>query len=384
MNDETLYVKRAGAFKCHESACVIIHPIHMRRCLFFGIILFTLLLGSSQAATPVSQQPVHLILDTDIGNDVDDALALSIIHALQSRKEVDLLAVTITKDNRFAAPFVNLVNTFYGRPNIPIGVVHGGKTPGDASMLRVPAEQRDANGQYVYPHELEDGSRAPEAVALLTQVLSAQPDNSVTIAQIGFSTNLARLLQSPGGLDLVKHKVKALYLMAGNFASLEPEFNVYTDPESAKILFAQWPTPIIFSPYEVGVVITFPYESIEHDFGYVKNHPTAEAYRLYVHKPEDHPNWDSTAVLEAIRPDRGYFDLSAPGRVKLGPRNSTIFTPDPDGNCRYLIVNRDKVEQVRQLMVDLASQPPQCVNVPAKGKSSGPHLRLTGHKAKLK
>jgi len=66
-------------------------------------------------------EPVRLILDTDMGNDVDDALALAIIHALQNRGEVQLLAVTITKDNRDAAPFIDLVDTFYGRPDIPIG-----------------------------------------------------------------------------------------------------------------------------------------------------------------------------------------------------------------------------------------------------------------------
>lgn len=347
----------------------------MPRCLLFGFLLSAFLLQGASPATPATT-PVHLILDTDIGNDVDDALALAIIHALESRKEVDLLAVTITKDNRFAAPFVDLVNTFYGRPNIPIGVVHNGKTPADAPMLQVPATRRDANGQYVYPHKLEDGTQAPDAVELLKQVLSAQPDGSVTIAQIGFGTNLARLLQSPGGLDLIRRKVKTLYLMAGNFARPEPEFNVYTDPQSANILFEQWPTPMIFSPFEVGLAITFPYESIAHDFNYVQNHPIAEAYRLYVGKPEDHPNWDSTAVLEAIRPNRGYFELSSPGRVKLGPRNSTLFTPDPNGKCRYLIVNPDTVDEVRQLMADLASQPPQCSSTPeAKKSAAAPHHR---------
>ncbi len=363
---------------------VTITRTHMARALPFGFLLFTFLPMSIMAAAPPPSPPVHLILDTDIGNDVDDALALAIIHALQTRKEVDLLAVTITKDNRFAAPYVDLVNTFYGRPNIPIGVVHDGKTPGDAPMLQDPAQRRESNGQYVYPHKLEDGSQAPEAVQLLKQVLSAQPDASVTIAQIGFSTNLARLLQSPGGLDLIQRKVKVLYLMAGNFARTEPEFNVYTDPQSAKILFEQWPTPMIFSPFEVGLVITFPYESIANDFGYVANHPIAEAYRLYVGKPEDHPNWDSTAVLEAIRPNRGYFELSPPGRVKLGPRNSTLFTPDPTGKCRYLIVNREKVEQIRQLMADLASQPPQSANVPAAKKSSASTHHRRRHPAKIK
>ena len=56
---------------------------------------------------------------------------------LKAAAEARLLAVTITKDNRYAAPFVDLVNTFYGRPDIPIGVVHNGKTPEDSAMLKV-------------------------------------------------------------------------------------------------------------------------------------------------------------------------------------------------------------------------------------------------------
>ncbi|MBV9764510.1 MAG: nucleoside hydrolase [Acidobacteriaceae bacterium] len=301
---------------------------------------------------------MRLILDTDIGNDVDDALALAMIHALQNRAEVRLLAVTITKDNRFAAPFVDLVDTFYGRSDIPIGVVHKGKTRQDSPMLEVPDQRRDSSGHYVYPHRLEDGSQAPEAVELLTRILSDQPDHSVTIAQIGFSTNLARLLKAPGGRDLVLRKVRLLCLMAGNFEKPEPEYNIYTDPDSAKFLLQQWPTPMIFSGFEVGLVVTFPYQSIEKDFAYTDNHPIAEAYHLYVQKPEDHPAWDPTAVLEAIRPDRGYFDLSGPGDVSLGPKNTTVFTPNPQGKCRYLICKPDQVGRVRELIATLASEPP--------------------------
>src|SRR6185437_13326060 len=70
--------------------------------------------------------PVNIIFDTDMGNDVDDALALAMLHALQSRHEINLLAVTITKDNKWAAPYVELVDTFYGRPQIPSGTVRKG------------------------------------------------------------------------------------------------------------------------------------------------------------------------------------------------------------------------------------------------------------------
>jgi hypothetical protein len=80
-------------------------------------------------AAATRAEPVKLIFDTDMGNDTDDLMALCMIHTLQSRGAVDLLAVTITKDHPQAAAFVDAVNTFYGRPDIPVGVVKGGVTP---------------------------------------------------------------------------------------------------------------------------------------------------------------------------------------------------------------------------------------------------------------
>ena len=62
---------------------------------------------SREAPACVAAEPVKLIFDTDIGNDVDDVLALGLIHALQSRGQCELLAVTITKDQPLAAEFVD-------------------------------------------------------------------------------------------------------------------------------------------------------------------------------------------------------------------------------------------------------------------------------------
>ena len=304
-------------------------------------------------------EPVRLILDTDIGNDVDDTLALAMIHSLENRGEVHLLAVTITKDNQFAAPFVNLVNTYYGRAAIPIGMVRHGMTPEDAPMLRVPAEGRDLQGHLLYPHALTNGGRAVEAVGLLRQILDQQPDQSVTIAQIGFSTNLARLIETKNGRELVKRKVKLLSVMGGNFEASDPEYNIKTDAKAAKALFKDWPTPVIVSGFEVGLKITFPYQAIENDFNWTAHNPIVDAYRLYVAKSQDHPNWDSTAVLYAIRPERGYFELSPPGTVTLNRNHATEFVPQPNGQVRYLILKADKVELIKAVIEDLVSEPAQ-------------------------
>ena len=91
---------------------------------------FALVAGVALGFSPTARadDPVTLIFDTDIGNDVDDVLALGMIHALQSRGVCDLIAVTVTKDHALAGPFVDAVNTFYGRPHISVGVVRDGAT----------------------------------------------------------------------------------------------------------------------------------------------------------------------------------------------------------------------------------------------------------------
>ena len=83
------------------------------------LLLIALLHASCAFAAP----PTKLIFDTDIGNDVDDVMALIMIHQLQKRGLCDLLAVTITKDHSQAAAFVDAIDTLYGYPDTPIGVV---------------------------------------------------------------------------------------------------------------------------------------------------------------------------------------------------------------------------------------------------------------------
>ena len=313
-------------------------------------------------------QPVRIIFDTDMGNDIDDALALAMLHAFESRGEAKLLAVTITKDNRWAAPYVDVVNTFYGRPDIPVGVVHNGKTPESNPMIEGPSERKRADGSYVYPHRITDGRQAPEAVALLRRVLAGQPDGSVVIVQTGFSTNLARLLDSPAdsasllsGRELAAKKVRLLVAMAGDYVSTKPEFNVETDVPSARKVFGEWPTPMVVSGFEVGEAMLFPATSIEHDFAYVPDHPVAEAYRLLMKMPYNRPTWDLTAALYAVWPDRGFFNLSPPGRITVLADGGTTFTPDPNGKQRYLIVTDAERPRTLETMILLASEPPEKV-----------------------
>jgi inosine-uridine nucleoside N-ribohydrolase len=330
--------------------------------LFFVIAPFVAPVSADESPA----RPVKLIFDTDMGNDIDDALALGVIHALQSRGECELLAVTLSKDNDLAAPFVDVVNTFYGRGNIPLGVVRNGKTPEDSRYLTETVRSTD-NGQPRYPHKLKSGKDAPEAVGLLRQTLAAQPDRSVVLVVVGFSTNILRLLDSPAdphsplpGKELVIRKVRLLSMMAGMFSEKNrvKEYNVLIDSPSAQRVFTEWPTPLVTSGFEIGVAVKYPASSIERDFGYVKHHPLKQAYELYQKMPYDRETWDLTAVLYAVRPDHGYFGLSPAGRIRVDAQDVTQFDVAEGGGQRYLTVTAEQVVRVREALVQLASQPP--------------------------
>ncbi len=314
----------------------------------------------AEAATPI---PVPIIFDTDMGNDVDDALALALIHALQSQGHCKLKAVTITKDHPLAAPVVSLINHFYGRPDIPIGIAEQGiffKADRFLELARV----TDSSEAYRYPRNL---SSSEKAVPLLRKTLAESEDQSVAIVQVGFSTNLSRLLDSKAddysplsGLKLVAQKVKRLSIMAGTFEyeRRHLEFNVKHDIPSAQNVASNWPTPVIWSGFEVGMALLYPSESIENDYNYLPHHPIKDAYYLYIPPPHDRPCWDLTSVLAAVWPDRGYFFLSQPGTVKIEDDGFSQFIPDEKGQHRYMRVDEKQIVRMTEAFVQLCSQKP--------------------------
>jgi inosine-uridine nucleoside N-ribohydrolase len=315
--------------------------------------IFLAVLLTLAIAAPASAAPLNVIFDTDMGNDVDDALALAMLHAFASRGEVKLLAVTVSKDNPWAAEYVRLVDEYYGRGTIPVGIVHDGKTKDDGLYVRQVCE---LHGRH------PDKAAVQDAVELLRKTLAGESDGAVTLIQVGFSTNLARLLESApdrysnlNGIDLVKKKVRLLTTMAGNFAETKPEYNVMTDISAATKLFATWPTDIYLSGYEVGAAILYPAASIESDFP--QGNPVAEAYRLYAKMPYDRPSWDLTTVLYDLRPDRGYFDVSPPGDVLVSENGSTSFQPRAQSKRYFLRVDAIQVAKAREACVWLATQP---------------------------
>jgi len=339
----------------------------MRIALSFLLTSFLcLILGGFAVPYADAAEPVGIIFDTDMGADIDDALALAMLHSFQDRNACRLLAVTLTNPEERATPLVQIINHFYGH-DVPVGRATNNKPAKSGYLDTVSLKDGDA---LRYPNPGQPNSDLPPAPALLRKVLAAQPDQSVIIVQVGFFSNLAELLKSGpddvcslSGVDLVKKKVKWLSIMGGSFAKIDghdhfTEYNIQGDRPASIAVAKDWPTPILWSGFEIGIAVPYPGKSIENDFGYVAHHPVADAYRLFEKMPYDRPTWDLTSVLVAVLPDRGYFELSPAGKVTVEPDGFTSFVPAENGRDHYLVLPADRRDRVIEALVQLVSQPP--------------------------
>ncbi|MBC7923444.1 MAG: nucleoside hydrolase [Ferruginibacter sp.] len=301
--------------------------------------------------------PVSIVLDTDIGPDVDDVGALAMLHALADRGEARILGVMSSNPNQWAAPAIDVVNTYFGRGDLPIGAPRNGGV--------VIANAYGWNEAIVphYPHNLDRTDDATDAVVAYRKLLAAQPDRSVTLVTIGFLTNLKNLLASPqdalsslGGKQLVAKKVKQLVVMGGKYPRGK-EFNLEQDPEAAVAVVENWPTPILFSGSEVGEKV-FTGSALVRD-STLANSPVREAFRFYLAKDQQpaRPSWDQTAVLVAVRGHADYFNAVA-GQCRMYRDGHNEWTPSPNGPHRYLTFKRPPAE-IQAVVEDLMRHPPK-------------------------
>ncbi|MGM9510668.1 nucleoside hydrolase [Larkinella sp. GY13] len=279
--------------------------------------------------------PVSIILDTDIGPDYDDVGAMAVLHALADRGEARPLAVIASNKHDLVVPVIDVLNTYFGRPDLPTGVTKG---PGvvDGAWQKWP-EMLVAT----YPHKIRSSDEAPDAVATYRQLLAKQPNGSVTIVTVGFLTNMANLLDSKpdrfsklGGKELVKQKVKELVSMAGSFPTGR-EFNVYRDSVASEKAFANWPTPVIFSGFEIGKEIKTGPRLVASPS--LKS-PVKDVFALCMPKAKQdndgRMSWDQTAVLVAVRGVEPYYGLKRGRFLIRGGTNS--WQDDPNGPHYYL------------------------------------------------
>lgn len=139
--------------------------------------------------------PVPVIFDTDVGNDIDDVLAMQMLFNYENAGTIDLLGITISKSNPYSIEYIDGYCRLNERGDIPLGYAYNGATPEDGGYLRQTLDTIIEGNKILYPQRsIKDN--LPEGYKLLRKLLASQPDNSVVFIAVGPETNLSRLLRS--------------------------------------------------------------------------------------------------------------------------------------------------------------------------------------------
>jgi len=278
-----------------------------------------------------------IILDTDIGTDVDDALALAV---LLGSKEVDLIGITtVYGDARLRSTIAMHLCSLLNR-KIPTFI----------------GESKPLSGREIWMSGSEGknfkdlDSFTPEttsAVDFLVETVLAQPQ-SIDVIAIGPLTNIARAIQN--NLHFAE-KVKRVWIMGGDFTQSKVEHNFKCDIDAAKaVLESRIPISILDLPSSQKTIIRM--EEIEQ----IRNAPVFGAL-LYSEimswiEPRNQ-HWtiphDPIAALSLLVPE--FFESSAAGQVKIDSEGMSFWNESPSGNV--VLLNPIHPELAVKKMIEL-------------------------------
>lgn len=332
---------------------------------FYTVLLVVLFIqfpnyGLPQKVSSKKAKPVSIIFDTDMGPDYDDIGAIALLHAMADSGECKILATVASNKHQYIAAVLDVMNTYYNRADLAVGVVRGEAVTLEAS------QHWDSLLAANYPHSIKSNEQADDALSLYRKILAAQPDKSVTIVTVGFLTNMANLLQSKpdaysslSGKQLISKKVKSLVCMAARFdkeMGSFKEFNVVKDAVASKMVFDTWPTNILFSGFEIGVKI---YTGVPVATSSLLHSPVKDVFKRSIPLDPNDRNgrcsWDETAVLVAVRGYHKYFTV-VKGTIICYPDGSNSW--DYKGKRDSYLVQQMPISQMEKLINDMMMHQP--------------------------
>jgi len=164
-----------------------------------------------------------VIIDTDIGGDIDDALAVAL--ALNS-PELDIIGITTVFENTLLrAKLAKKLLQIFNRPDIP--VIKGVEKPiiNDWDRSLIPPQVKAVREEI----KIDENINAVDFI--VERIMNSE--EPVTLITIGPLTNIAgAIIKEPG----LKDKTR-IYMMGGMYSQAFPEWNIYCDPEAGRVVF---------------------------------------------------------------------------------------------------------------------------------------------------
>jgi inosine-uridine nucleoside N-ribohydrolase len=299
--------------------------------------------GQAPAATP-APAPQLVILDTDIGDDIDDAFALALI--LRS-PELHLLGIeTAFGDTELRARLVDRYLAAVGRTDIPV-------------MAGVQGPQTNHFSQAAYARQWPERKHASGVDFLLKQI-RAHP-GKITLIAIGPLTNIGAAIQRD---PATFKQLKRVVIMGGSVyrgygdqsAPPAPEWNILCDPAGATALFGSG-VPVFVMPLD-STQIHLENPALGKVFAHGSS--LTDQLTLLYHQWAGEKDWhsptlfDPVAVTYAIRPDLCpatpiRLEVDAKGLTKpvTGPPNAQVCLHSDEKGFLDLLIGRIAGEGTR-------------------------------------
>ena len=281
-----------------------------------------------------------LILDTDIGTDVDDALALAV---LLGSNEVDLLGITTVYGDTHLRSTIAMHICQLVKRNIQTFAGQSQPISGREVWMSGSEGKNYKNLESFKPE-------SKSAVEYLIQTVNASP-HAIEIIAIGPLTNIASAINASP--DFVKN-VKRLWIMGGDFTQSKVEHNFKCDTTAARIVLeSQIPISILDLPNSQKTIIRSP------EIARIKDAPNlgpllySEIMSWIQPRNQD---WtiphDPIAALAMIAPE--YFDASLKGQVSIDDDGKSFWKESPSGNVTLLTPNDPEkaVERMLELITN--------------------------------
>lgn len=296
---------------------------------------------------PKQQAPVQMILDSDFGSSTDDLFALMMLHHYIDEGKVDLKGIVVDREGEKNAALVDVFNTYYGHPNIPVALERNGvKNPRCFIPYSGITDLKDAQGNPLFKRSF-DASKCPDGYKLYRQLLSQADDHSIVVVAIGFATTLSQLFESGAdeysnlnGVELFGKKVKSVYIQSGRFESGDSlcGYNMRAASKQSAIFYDKLPknVDLIMSPSNIGDLMDYLPKDVLVDLSYTELNPIKAVYTNYTCDTGQRM-WDTNCLVQAVLGDEAYH-LSPRGWVTFvdkGEESLMLFEQDPKGNARY-------------------------------------------------
>lgn len=290
--------------------------------------------------------PRRFILDTDLGSDCDDLIALAILARLAPDELVG--CSTVYGDTVLRARMVRHVLDRLGSDEAP--VIAGATTPLSERPVWVTGHEADGWSELPSETTISDCRNDPAALSRLGD------DGPVELIAIGPLTNVARSLRADAAFA---ERVERIFLMGGYFAGPRIEHNFRCDPIAAHEVFESG-IPIVVAGLETTLRSWYGPSEIRklNRVGDPICSLVADQMARWLDLGKggldgDSPH-DAVCVLSALRPD--LFETT-PCRITVSPAGDdaglSVAVP---GEAHHLIVDLDLDAVNRTIIAELEGE----------------------------